>query len=81
MLTSTVLTCPPSLTISLTTDMSGFSFLHGLDGEHKSVENACKYCKADVNFKSVDKGVFSATIKHDDDCPLWMLIQAQDGRV
>ena len=77
---NTGLTCQQSLTISLTTDMNNLNFLHGLDGEHKNVENACQYCKADVDFKSSGKGVFSATIKHDDNCPLWMLIQAQDGK-
>ena len=52
-------------------------FLHSMDGEHKSAENACEYCKADVEFKNEESGMFSMTIKHDDNCPLWILIQAQ----
>lgn len=53
---------------------------HGLDGEHKNVKNACEYCDADVEFKAAGSGVFSATIKHDDDCPLWMVLRARDGK-
>ena len=56
------------------------SIFHGLDGEHKSVKNACEYCDADVEFKSAENGVFSATIKHDDDCALWMVLRARDGK-
>ena len=53
---------------------------HGLDGEHKNTQNACEYCNADVEFKSAGSRVFSATIKHDDDCPLWMVLRQRDAQ-
>lgn len=50
--------------------------LHSMDGEHKNPLNACQYCDADVEIKNVEGRMFSMEIKHDDDCPLWILIQA-----
>lgn len=55
-------------------------FLHSMDGEHKGAPDACKYCQADVEFKSEEGSMFSMTIKHDDDCPLWILIQATEQK-
>ena len=61
--------------------MSNISeFLHSMDGEHKGAPDACKYCKADVEFKSEEGAMFSMTIKHDDNCPLWILIQATEQK-
>ena len=55
--------------------MSIREYLHGLDGEHKNA-NACEYCNADMEIKNESVGMFAMTVKHEDLCPLWQVIQA-----
>ena len=50
-----------------------------LDGTHTDTE-ACPHCKADMEIKIVDQ-LTHMTIKHDDNCPLWIIIQAAGDTV
>jgi hypothetical protein len=45
-----------------------------LDGHHTDT-GACEYCNADTEIKIKD-GLTHMTVQHDDNCPLWIIIQA-----
>jgi hypothetical protein len=46
-----------------------------LDGNHTNTK-ACQHCNADTEIK-LKNGLTHMTIKHDDNCPLWIIIQAK----
>ena len=48
-----------------------------LDGTQTDTE-ACPHCKADMEVKIIDQ-LIHMTIKHDDNCPLWIIIRAAGG--
>jgi hypothetical protein len=51
-------------------------YFHSLDGEHKNTD-ACQYCTADAAMRSEGANIFVMSVKHEDHCPLWQVIQAQ----
>jgi hypothetical protein len=52
-------------------------YFHSLDGEHKNTD-ACLYCTADAEIKSEGANIFVMSVAHEDHCPLWQVIQAQE---
>ena len=51
------------------------AFFAKLDGTHTDTK-ACQHCNANMDIKIIDQ-LIHMTISHDDNCPLWIIIQAE----